>query len=150
MTSLKDCHLPKQLKAPHTVSIYRRQYLGSTFRRGARRGFRSWIFEWIFTPKYYSPFFRLWRTHQVSNPSRIRLFLRKTQTKNPTQNPSQNPFFWTQKSIAKSVTATRKSHNSTQLRRLTNPQNKSRPKSVQLELDPNNRVSSKQEAENVS
>ena len=67
--------------------------------------------EWIFTPRLFSPFFRLWRSSQGPKiRHKIRLFL-KENTQNKKIRHSicpQNPSLLAETSIAKSVTLTRK------------------------------------------
>ena len=85
--------------------------LGVDFDRGFSNGFSH--------PDIFLPFSVFGHAHKVSKSVTKSVSChRKHTTKNLPQNPTQNPSLWAEKSIAKSVTTTRKIHcNSTQLRR---------------------------------
>ena len=84
--------------------------LGVDFDRGFSSGFSR--------PNYFRPFSVFGEAHKVpKSVTKSFLFPTKHKTTNPPQNPSQNPFLLAEKSIAKSVTVTRKIRRiSTQLR----------------------------------
>ena len=102
---------------PITVKVYLKigrmfhLELGVDLDRGFLSGFSP--------PDIFRPFSVIGSARKLSESvAKSVSFHRKTQDKNPPQNPSQNPALWAEKSIAKSVTATRKiRRNSTQLRR---------------------------------
>ena len=85
--------------------------LGVDFDRGFSSGFSP--------PDYFRPFSVFGEAHEVpKSVTKSVFFLGKHKTKNPPQNPSQYPSLLAEKSIAKSVTVTKKiRRKSAQLRR---------------------------------